>query len=208
MTRRNLLILAVLAGVVPACASSPAPPGPGESRGIVPELREQRVLVLPFQLREGVSGDPDAEFAFVLTGTAGAVDWIFPDEIREALRASPALDAPLTGLPVDVFLRAEVDRLGDPVFGVLRRLGALTGADVALLPVAVFAVPATEGRAAEIRASAALMSVRDGRVLWYGMEAGEGTGGDPAALARVMDRLGRTIVPTRTLGPGQPGGSR
>lgn len=189
-----------------ACAGPrPRPPEPGESRGFVPELRGQRVMVLPFQLREGLAGDPDDEFAFALQGTASSVEWILPDEIRAQMRASPALDAPLDGLPVEVFLRTEVDRLGDPIFGVLRRLSAVTGADLVLLPVAVFpeTVVEDEGGGARIRASAALMSARTGRVLWYGVEAGPGHGGDPAALATVMDALARRLAP-RSVGRTPP----
>jgi hypothetical protein len=162
-------------------------------------------MVLPFQLREGLAGDPDDEFAFALQGTASSVEWILPDEIRAQMRASPALDAPLDGLPVEVFLRTEVDRLGDPIFGVLRRLSAVTGADLVLLPVAVFpeTVVEDEGGGARIRASAALMSARTGRVLWYGVEAGPGHGGDPAALATVMDALARRLAP-RSVGRTPP----
>jgi hypothetical protein len=154
-------------------------------------------MVLPFQLREGLAGDPDAELAFALHGSASSVEWILPDEIRAQMRASPALDAPIDGLPVEVFLRTEVDRLGDPIFGVLRRLSAVTGADLVLLPVAVFpeTVPEEAGGGVRVRASAALMSARSGRVLWYGVEAGLGGGGDPSALANVMDALARRLAP-------------
>jgi hypothetical protein len=185
-----------------ACARSGAPPAPGEARGYVPELRGQRVMVLPFQLREGAVGDADAELAFALKGAGPSVEWILPGEIRESLRASPALDAPLEGLPVEVFLRTEVDRLGDPVFGVLRRLGAVTGADVALLPLAVFLRPAGEGMPSRVQVAAALMQVRTGRVLWYGVEAAPGGAGDPAALAAAMDALARKLAPRTAAVPG------
>jgi hypothetical protein len=198
-----LLLRARLAAALPvlallACSGQARPLGPGEARGAVPELRGQKVMVLPFQIREGVAGDPDAELAFALGSAAGAVEWILPAALREALRTSPGLDAPLTGLPVEVFLRSEVERLGDPVFGVLRRLGALTGADLALLPVAIFARAAEGGEPARVQAAAALLSVRSGWVLWYGVESGTGAGGDPAALAAAMDALGRRLAPAAT----------
>ena len=102
-------------------------------------------MVLPFQIRSGIAGDPDAELAFALATRDGAVEWILPEAMRLALRASPGLDVRLEGLPVDVFLQTEVERVGDPVFGVLRRLGALTGSDVALLPVLVAATSSLLG---------------------------------------------------------------
>jgi hypothetical protein len=191
----SIAVAAFLATATSACAGSSGPPRPGEARGSVPELRGQKVLVLPFQIRQGIAGDPDAELAFALEAGSAEVEWLLPDAIRDALRASPSLDAPLTGLPVEIFLQADVERLGDPVYGVLRRLGAVTGADVAVLPVAVFARPAGEGVDARVEASAALMSVRTGRVLWYGVTAGSGTGSDPAALAAAMDALGRRLAP-------------
>jgi hypothetical protein len=187
-----------LSGVV--CAGKARPLGPGEARGAVPELRGQKVMVLPFQIRQGVAGDPDAELAFALGSSAEGVEWILPEALREALRTSPALDAPLTGLPVEAFLRTEVERLGDPVFGILRRLGALTGADFALLPVAIATHPAAGSEPARVQASAALLSVRTGWVLWYGVVAGPGTGSDPAALAAAMDALGRRLAPRATAG--------
>lgn len=163
-------------------------------------------MVLPFQLREGAVADADAELAFALETRGSAVEWILPGEIRAALRASPALDAPLEGLPVDVFLRTEVDRLGDPVYGVLRRLGAVTGADLALLPVAVVHHAAADAVAPGVRVYAALMDVRTGRVVWYGVEAASGEAGDAGVLAAAMDALARHLAPRPVAAPGDASG--
>lgn len=195
--RSGLRSAAVVAVVSAWACASARPPAPGEARGGVPDLAGQPVMVLPVQINQGVAGDPDAELAFALKSHAPNVGWILPDSIRSALQASPALQAPLTGLPVEVFLRTEVQRLGDPVYGVLRRLGALTGADLAVLPVAALAVPPSAQEAGEVQISAALMDVRTGRVLWYGVEAGAGGGADPGALAGAMDSLGRWFAPRR-----------
>jgi hypothetical protein len=182
--------------LVLGCAGATPPPGPGESTGRVPELRGQSVMVLPFQIRRGIAGDPDAELAFALATRDPAVEWILPETMRAALRASPGLDARLEDLPVDVFLQTEVDRVGDPVFGVLRRLGALTGSDLALLPVLIAATSGPDGGAPSVEIAVALIAIRSGRVLWYGVEAGAGAGSDPAALAGAMEALGRRLVPT------------
>jgi hypothetical protein len=191
--------------VAMACMRGPAPPGPGEARGFVPELRGQKVMVLPFQLRDQSIGDVDAELAFALQERAPSVEWMLPAEITAALRASPALDAPLTGLPVEIFLRTEVDRLGDPVYGVLRRLGAVTGADLVLLPVAAFLRSSGPGEPEAVQVSVALMDVRTGRALWYAVEAADGGPGDAAALAAVMDALARRVAPRRVSGVSGPG---
>lgn len=196
----RLAPLALLA--LTGCARTVDPPAPGESRGWVPDLRGQQVMVLPFQIQEGPVADADAELAFALEGTGPSVTWVLPADIREALRASPALDAPLDGLPVDVFLRTQVDRLGDPVYGVLRRLGAVTGADLALLPVAVFQRAEAPEVPPSVQVSAALMDVRTGRVIWYGVEAAPGSSGDPAVLAAAMDRLARRLAPRPVAGRG------
>lgn len=188
-------LAAALVGLLGAGCASVSPPAAGESRGMVPDLTGQSVVVMPVQLRGGVSGDLDAELAFALEGRAGAVDWKLPPELRRELQASPGLDAPLEGLPVGVFLETEVRRIGDPVYGVLRRLGGLTGADVALVPVAVVARGPVEDAPEQVEVSAALIDVRTGRVLWYGVEAGPGRGDDPAALAGAMDALVRRLAP-------------
>jgi len=78
-------------------------------------------MVFPVQIRTAVPGD--------------RLD--FPDELEALLARAPAVDSAVRGLPVGIFLSAEVQRIGDPLFGQLRRLGALSGSDIALIPVAV-----------------------------------------------------------------------
>jgi hypothetical protein len=99
-----------------------------------------------------------------------------------------------------MFLRGEVRRVGDPLYGVLRRLGALTGAQVALIPVLVRYRPAgasaAPGGTAEV--VAALLDVRSGYVLWFGVEGGEaGPADDPGVLASAIDALARRLAGRR-----------
>jgi hypothetical protein len=94
-------------------------------------------MVFPVQIRTGVPGDASPEIVFALRARGTEVDWICPDELGALLARSPAVDIGVRGLPVGIFLSAEVERIGDPLFGQLRRLGALTGSDIALIPVAV-----------------------------------------------------------------------
>jgi hypothetical protein len=94
-------------------------------------------------------------------------------------------------LPVDVFMRVEVERIGDPLYGDVRRLAALAGAEVALLPVEL-----RYGEDGAYRLTAALVGVNTGRVAWLGVIQGsKGVPEDPSTLASVADALALAIVP-------------
>jgi len=152
-------------------------------------------MVLPVQRVEGLAGDADAELAFALGTRLGEVDWVLPPALRRALEGSPALDVRLDALPVGVFLQAEVERIGDPLFGAMIRLGALTGGDVALLPVAVRYRPAADAESGVGEVVAVLLDVRTGYVAWFGVEAGQpGEVSDPAVLASALDALARRMA--------------
>lgn len=188
-------IIAVTIGVLltVSCGSRAEPPAPGETRGGVPDLRGRSVLVYPIQLLSRVPADTsvDAEVAHALRTRGSAVNWIFPAQAEEALRRSPGLRAHTRDLPVRVFLQAEVQRIGDPLFGEVDRLATLMGADVALLPVEL-----AYGEGGAYNLSAALVRVRTGHVLWFGiLEGAEGDPGDPAALASVAEELARALLP-------------
>jgi hypothetical protein len=109
----------------------------------------------------------------------------------EILQRSPGVPAQIRGLPVQVFLQAEVNRVGDPLYGHLLRLAGLTGADVALIPVEL-----KYGEDAAYLIAAALISTSSGRVIWYGvMEGDSGEAQSPAALASVAEMLARALLP-------------
>jgi hypothetical protein len=150
-------------------------------------------MVLPVQLQSGVpQGLPaDLELAHALRTRGEEVSWVFPPEIDEILARSPGVSAQTRGLPVHVFLQAEVNRVGDPLFGQLLRMASLTGADVALIPVEL-----KYGPDGSFSMAAALIGTRTGHVNWYGVVGGSPGGvNDPAALASVADRLARALLP-------------
>ncbi len=193
------LCSAVLLGsLLQACGGgTAAPPAPGQSRGAPPDLRGIRVALLPFQRVVGVSGDPYAELVFTLTDRGNEVSWILEDEMNEILERSPAMQTRTRGLGVGLFLQAEVDRVGDPLYGELRRLSALVEAEAILLPVqASFEPnPEIEGSAPRVRLSATLVEPRTGRVIWFGIEeGGEFPQGDPRGLASAVEQLARTLL--------------
>jgi hypothetical protein len=92
---------------------------------------------------------------------------------------------------------AEVERVGDPLYGQLRRMAALVDAEAALLPVQVSfdANEALEGAAPRVRFTMALIETRTGRVLWFGIEeGGEYPRRDPRGLASAVERVARTLL--------------
>lgn len=183
--------------LVAACGGSRAPaPEAGDSTGRVPNLQGRRVMVLPVQEVRGLPAGADAEIAFALQDRAGdRVQWVLPREMREILRRSPGMPIRIEGLPVGVFLQAEVNRVGDPLFGYLRRLAAITDAELALIPVQVRHRPGGEGTEPAVEIAAALIQARTGRVYWFGVLEGEpGGAGDPRALASAADALARALI--------------
>ena len=176
-----------------ACGGRAPVPEPGAAQGTPPDLRGSTVMVLPFQESATVAGDLDAELAFALRDRGPGVTWILPPRLQEVLNRSPGLGARIHGLPVGAFTTAEVERVGDPLYGDLRRLAALVDAEVTLLPVRAWLHPGEGG--ARVRVSAALIHVRTGRVLWFGVEEGDPREpGDPSAPASAADALARTLL--------------
>ena len=110
-------------------------------------------------------------------------------------RGAPGLGARMTGLPVGIFMQAEVERVGDPLYGDLLRLSALVDAEVALIPIQVApGAPDVDGRFA-LETTAALIAVRSGAVLWFGVVEGDaGEPGSPGVLASAMERLARRLL--------------
>ena len=150
-------------------------------------------MVLPVQDVRGVDGDADAEIAFGLQDRGTEVTWIFPPRLQEILDRSPGISR-IRGLPVGVFSAGEVRRIGDPLYGDLRRLGAMVDGEVALIPL-VAAAQAADSAGVAVRVSAALIHVRTGRVLWFGMVEGDTHEvSDPGALASAVDALARTLL--------------
>jgi hypothetical protein len=150
-------------------------------------------MVLPVQLKAGVPQgvSPDPELAFALRERGEGVTWVFPPEMERMLERSPSVPTQITGLQVQVFLQAEVDRVGDPLFGHLLRLGGLTGADVALIPIEL-----RYGESEAYLMSAALIAVRTGRVIWYGVTEGDvGEAQSQATMASAAEKLAATLLP-------------
>lgn len=155
------------------------------------------MILLPVQRTVGVPGDPTAELAFALTNRGNEVEWVLEEEVIEILERSPSIQARTRNLPVGLFLQAEVERVGDPLYGQLRRMASLVDAQAVLLPVAASFEPNPQvpGSRPRVRLTATLIEARSGRVAWFGVEEGdEFERGDPRGLATAAERLARTIL--------------
>jgi len=141
---------------------------------------------------EAVAG-LDGEIAYWLGERAPRVQWVFPPDLDRALARSPSLDIQIRGLAVSAFYRGQVKNIGDPLFGDLRRLGALVDARYALVPVGAGEFDVEGGRRVELRV--ALIDTLGGSVLWYGAIAGAtGPAGDAALAASAAQALAAALV--------------
>lgn len=181
-----LLLILACSSRQPPSADRPAPPAPN--------LSGRSVMLLPVQGGRGVPEGLDAELSFWLPERGLGVNWVLPDAIDEVVARSPTLGIHPRSLEVSVFHYAEVRNIGDPLFGDLRRLGALVDARYAILPVAAGYVTRAEGVRVEI--AAAIIDTLGGRVLWFGVVGGEtGDRAAPALVASAAQALARTLFP-------------
>jgi len=117
----------------------------------------------------------------VLRRDAGAVTWQNQDSIRRALRRSPGIGAAdPSRLPTGFLLARRVEAVPDPLWSSLRAVVALTGARMALVPVAV----KLDGRDGAVTATyaMALIDVRRGELAWRGQVTGQPAASAEAAL--------------------------
>jgi len=195
VSARRVGVVLSTAVAVAACSGGPPPaPGPGTTSGIAPDLRGRRVMILPVQQNLGVMGEPDAEIIFGLRERRVQIDWILPAEVDDMLRRSPGVRSSTRGLPVGQFLTAEVMRVGDPLYGDLRRLSALVDADAVLIPVQT-SLESDAETGTTVRLWTALIEVRTGRVLWFSILDGDVyPPADPRGLASAVDMMARSLL--------------
>jgi hypothetical protein len=136
----------------------------------------------------------DREIEFWLRDAAPRVSWVFAPEIERSLARSPSLRIEIRALAVSSFHRAQVQNIGDPLFGDLRSLNALLDARVALIPVAATWVRDASG-GGRVELAVALIDTLGGRVIWFGAIAGEpGAEGSSAVAASAARALAGRIA--------------
>lgn len=204
-------VVAPLLVVLAACAGHGAPPTAESPKPLAPDLTGRSVMVLPSQPGPAARRDPgtgevvaglDAEIEYWLSDRGPRVDWTFPAEIRAALERNAMLQIDIDALAVSSFHRAQVVNIGDPLLGDLRRLAAVMDARWAIVPVAVAFVPQTAQAAqaaqptGRVEAAVALIDTFGGRVLWYGIMAGEsGAQATTEVVASAAREIARTLLP-------------
>jgi hypothetical protein len=172
----------------------------------LPDLSNQTVMLLPVHpgpvpatpmtapgdlLTDGVS-ELDAELAYWLKDRASNVRWVMPDAIDRMLNRNPALGIKPRALDVAVFRRAQVKRIGDPLFGDLKRLATILDARYALVPVSAEFKPTAGG----IQVAYVLIDTTYGDVLWFGVQTGE-------TAAAAAQRTAELFAPRRTTTTGE-----
>jgi len=184
-----------------ACGSNEPPPSPDQPQPAVPNLAGQDVMVLPAQPSPGgIPAGFDAALSAVLETEYPSVRWVLPVEIDRAVARSPTLGIRPHALPVSVLRSEEADRIGDPLYGDLRRLGAIVDARYAVIVHRVgYVAPADSvGASGRIEAAVAIIDTIGGRILWRGLVAGErGGADDEVVLATAVRAIARMIAPAQ-----------
>jgi hypothetical protein len=145
-------------------------------------------MVLPVQIGGAVLPDLDAEIEYALGRAGEETTWLFSQELEEAIARNPGTDLAVRNLPVRALLVEDAERLADPLFGQVYRLGALTSSDYALFPIEARETVGTTGMFIEV--TSALVDVRSGLILWLGVVRGsEAPEGDVLLAATAADAL-------------------
>ncbi|HET9984321.1 MAG TPA: hypothetical protein VFQ38_12065 [Longimicrobiales bacterium] len=200
MRRRPAAALLALALAL-GCARRAALPTPESPQTRAPDLTGRTVMVLPAQPVGSIASTTvqafDAEAAYWLGDRGARVRWKFPRQLEQSLTTAGGLDIDLHNLAVGDFRGMRLRRIGDPLFGDLRRLGALVDARYALLPTSLAYVPPPAGQTqGRVEVAAALVDTMGGDVVWFGVLAGErGPEDDRATAATAARALARAVVP-------------
>lgn len=174
-----------MALMMAACTRHHAPPLPGSATA--PTFRGIGVLLLPVQ--EGAVPSPDStahhwpidraaldgEIAYWMQQGKPVARWILPATIDRSLARNPGLEIKPRALAVGIFQHAQVKRIGDPLFGDLRRLAGVFDAEIAVIPVAAEYIGATP-EVATVNIATAVINAVDGTVLWFGVITGSEKG--------------------------------
>jgi hypothetical protein len=133
----------------------------------------------------------EAELSFWLPEAAPRVRWVLPATIEQRAERSRTLDVRVRDLPVQDFLRARLESIGDPLYGDLRKLALLMDVRPALLPIGAVWVAEAEGTG-RVHLALALIDTTGGDVIWYGVVAGTaGPRADAVTIASTAQALAR-----------------
>jgi hypothetical protein len=179
----GLGLVLVLAGACGGGKVGPRAAPPAPTAASAPALRGATVMVFPVQNGSVPSPDAsarhfpadraavDAELAYWFKQHGSVARWLLPETIDRTIARSPTLNIEVRNLAVGAFQRAQVKRIGDPLFGDLARLAAVLSANVAVIPVAAEYIGA-DAASAVLTIATAVIDPTDGDVIWFGVIAG------------------------------------
>lgn len=181
--------LVLLALVAAGCGgrggeARPAPPPP--------DLAGARIMLIP--VRAPAPPGLDSLLASGLGERAPATDWVLPDELQRVADRTPAWRLRLDAVhrPVSDMGRGD-RRIRDPLYGVLRQLGAVVDADYAVVPIAVTESDDTAGFA--LGMTLAVVDIRGGQVMWLHTARGDRNPSRPMAVASLVEAALRSLLP-------------
>ena len=181
-------------GFLVACVAACGGGTDGEPAPAPLDLSGARVMLVP--ARSAAPPELDRELAFWLGERAPGTLWVAPDELTRAVNRTPGsrfqLDAPRRVIELGGGER----RIADPLYGDLRRLGALLNVELALVPLETRERTDSAGVVVELRA--ALVSVRGGRVPWLHTVTGGPASTRSAALTEAAEALARSLIRSGT----------
>ena len=164
--------------------AEPNPPPPLDLDG-------RRIMLIP--ARPGAPAELDRELAFWLTDAAPATDWILPEQIERTVASNPASRFDLDGPRTLKNMGGENYRIADPLYGDIRRLGAILDAGTAFIPLR-FATR-TDSLGMTVELTAVVVLIQGGQVLWRHTvregpvdDEAHGAAESAAALARTLIR--------------------
>lgn len=204
MIVRLWLVVLLLCG----CAQRAAPPSADVPALPFPDMSGRTIMLLPIQPATptvavpagAVAAQPlssedramlEAELTFWLPEAAPRIRWVLPATIDQRAVRSPTLEVRPRDLPVQDFLRARLQSIGDPLYGDLRKLALLMDVRPALLPIGAVWVQEADGTG-RVHLALALIDTTGGAVTWYGVVAGTaGARVDASTIASTAQALAR-----------------
>ena len=175
--------LAVLAACAGRSEPETGPPPPLDLAGA-------RVMVVP--VRPAAPASLDGALSDWLGRLSPSTDWVPPEQVEGAVARTPGSRFQL-GATRSVIDAGRGDlRIADPLYGDLRRLGAILNAGLAFVPLE--ARVRTDSAGVVVDLTAALVSIRGGRVGWMHTVAGGPASSTAAAVSAAAESLARSLI--------------
>jgi hypothetical protein len=192
--RRSVRPAALLLLLAAACGRRATPPAAPTGDPPI-AFTSQRAVLLPVQ----AAGDLypirpdalDAELLFAVRERAPAVSWTGAPELRRQLARAPGVAASPDRLSAFT-LRGRERRLAEPLAGELRRLAALSGARLVVLPYR--AVVLGTGADTSVEVHLAVVDTRADAAVWLGVHREPVPDESAAQVAGLAGRVAARLI--------------